>query len=143
MGFFRGLVRFLLGGGITIDLSKKREKPETVERTIKDIPRVSQDDLSKETIEEVVSSIFAEGYDIKRNMSLSGEEDDYKCSYIIFDSNENLKMIIQVVPHNGQNNRFYYNLRKICEENNIKFVNFYSHMTNEKSYVEERIKAAL
>ena len=142
MGFVKVLIRFLLGGGITFEVGKKREVVTTKNSYKNDF--VSRDETSIKTIDEVVTSLFDVGYDVKRNMPLSGKDDDEcKCSYIIFDDEDNIKMIIQLVTHNGDRNRIYYNIKKVCEVNNIKFLPFYTHMTNERSYVEERIKAAL
>ena len=143
MGFIKNLIGILLGQGITIDLSKKRGK-DSYNKVNKRERAITSEEESIKTIDDVVTSIFSKGYDVKRDMPLSGKEDDEcRCSYIIFDEEDNIKMMIQVVPHNGNRNRKYYNIKKVCEVNDIKFLTFYTHMPNEKSYVEERIKKAL
>ncbi len=143
MGFIKDLIGIFFRDGITIDLRRKKRRNTNNSTRGTGEAFVPVDEISKKTIDDVVNYLFKAGYCIRTNMSLNGQDDGYKCSYVIFDEEDNIKMIIQVVPHNGDKNRGYYNLKKVCEVNNIPFVNFYTHMTNDRAYVEERIKSKL
>lgn len=143
MGFIKRLIEFFLLDEVNIELGNKKRSQTENNKKHSEV-YISVDETSKKTIENVVNSLFkGEEYCIRTNMALNGQEDGYKCSYVIFDEEDNIKMIIQLVPHNGDKNRGYYNLKKVCEVNNIPFVNFYTHMKNDKAYVEERIKSKL
>jgi hypothetical protein len=96
-------------------------------------------------VEDVVVSLFSEGYQIKRDVPISGANpaDEFICKYVIFDSENKIKLMIATIPHNGDRNRRYYNFKAVCIASDIPFVNFFTHMANERTYVEERIKSAL
>lgn len=53
------------------------------------------------------------------------------------------KMMIMVTEHNRDNNRAYRYAKQACENAGVPFLNFFTHMPNEKEYVINRIKNAL
>ena len=147
MGFFKDLLKGFLRGGVTINLGGGGRRPSRPAYNHRDpVERVDYDELSKKTIDEVVRSLFTEGYTIKTDVSTTEfgpYESTYKYSHVVYDASGAVKVAVYGVCHNGERNRNFYNLKKTCEERGIPFVYFYTQMTNERSYVEERIKAAL
>ena len=147
MGFFKDLLKGFLRGGVTINLGGGGRRPSRPTYNHRDpVERVDYDARSIQTIDEVVRSLFGEGYTIKTDVSTTEfgpYESTYKYSHVVYDASGAVKVAVYGVCHNGERNRNFYNLKKTCEERNIPFVYFYTQMTNERSYVEERIKAAL
>lgn len=147
MGFFKDLLKSFLRGGVTINLGGGGRRPSRPTYNHRDpVERVDYDARSIQTIDEVVRSLFGEGYTIKTDVSTTEfgpYESTYKYSHVVYDASGAVKVAVYGVCHNGERNRNFYNLKKTCEERNIPFVYFYTQMTNERSYVEERIKAAL
>lgn len=54
-----------------------------------------------------------------------------------------LKAVIVLSEKNKTNNRAYRTAKEAAEKANVAFVNFFTHMPNERSYVIERIKKFL
>ena len=50
---------------------------------------------------------------------------------------------IMLTPHNRDKNSAFLNAKKSALNSNVKFLNFYTHFSNERSYVVSRIKSAL
>ena len=67
----------------------------------------------------------------------------YSCSYAIYDSTGNVRLVVEVVPHNGEKYADYKSMVAACAKRNVKVVTFYTHLPNEYEYVVNRIRAAL
>ena len=52
-------------------------------------------------------------------------------------------VLIMLTPHNRDRNSAFLNAKKSALNSNIKFLNFYTHFSNEQNYVISRIKSAL
>ncbi len=51
--------------------------------------------------------------------------------------------VIMLTPHNRDNNAAFKNAKANALKSNVAFINFYTHMDNERSYVSSRIKSFL
>jgi hypothetical protein len=67
----------------------------------------------------------------------------YSCSYAVYDSIGNVRLVIEVLPHNGEKYADYKSMVAACAKRNVKVVTFYTHLPNEYEYVVNRIRAAL
>ena len=140
MGFFKDLIKSFLG------------IPEDAGQRVKDEMRRNRHrgssidtDQGLKNIEEAVAAIF-EGYEVKHNVTVQtfgAYESNYTYAHVVYDVNGTAKLAVLLVPHNGQNNRHFYNAKKACTDNNIPFVHFYDCMANEREYVENRIRTSL
>ena len=57
--------------------------------------------------------------------------------------NGRLAAVIMLTEHNRDRNALFLNARRAAEQSGIPFINFYTHMPNERSYVRERIRSFL
>ena len=53
------------------------------------------------------------------------------------------RVLIMLTPRNRYQNRPFRDAKSACENNGIWFLNFFTHFSNEKSYVVNRIRTAL
>lgn len=95
--------------------------------------------------DEVLSSEFAV-YEVRKNASaaslgITGAPcKDYDYALI---SGGRTKAVIMLTPHNRDNNAAFKNAKANAKNSNVAFINFYTHMENERSYVVSRIKSFL
>ena len=153
MGLIQDLLKMVFKNGISINLGgRKDNRPTSGANKKTNVQPVrkfeSLADVSRKNIKEAVDKICEDGkysYDANVDVSVFGGEysSNYKYTYIIKDFDDELKVAVFMVPHNGHKNRHFYQLKSACENKNIPFVCFYEEMTNFPSYVEERIKAVL
>ena len=48
-----------------------------------------------------------------------------------------------LTPHNRDNNLAFRNAKQACQAAGVPFINFYSHLPNEREYVVTRIRSML
>lgn len=58
-------------------------------------------------------------------------------------ANGRIAAAIMLTDHNRDNNTAYRNAKAACKACGVPFINFYTHMPNERSYVVNRIKSFL
>ena len=51
--------------------------------------------------------------------------------------------VMMLTPHNRDRNAAFLNAKKAAAASNVKFLNFYTHFSNERDYVVTRIRSAL
>ena len=51
--------------------------------------------------------------------------------------------LVMVTPHNRDRNSAFRNARAAAQNSNVVFLNFYTHLPNERNYVVSRIRSAL
>ena len=57
--------------------------------------------------------------------------------------NGKIAVVIMLTPHNRDRNSAFLNAKKSALDSNVKFLNFYTHFSNERNYVISRIKNVL
>ena len=88
---------------------------------------------------EIINEMFS-GYTIREDVpvaELGGEGRAYDFALL---NGTNFAGVIMLVEHNRDNNRAYKGAREAAEAAGVPFINFYTHMPNERDYVIERIK---
>ncbi len=92
----------------------------------------------------ILSTEFG-GYEIKRNVSpttIGGNPVAREYTFGLYESGAP-KLFIMLTPHNKYRNRPFIEAKNACESSGIQFMNFFTHFSNEKNYVIDRIKKAL
>ena len=88
---------------------------------------------------EILASEFGE-YQVRRDVPLSefgGEGRPY--DFGLFKDGK-LAAVIVLVGKNGVRNHPYWNSEKLAASMSVPFINFYTHMPNERNFVIDRIK---
>ena len=89
---------------------------------------------------EILTSEFSQ-YQIRKNVPLS----EFGAEGRPFDfglyQNGKLAAVVVLAQHNKTRNHPYWNSQKKAQELNIPFINFYTHMPNERSFVIYRISS--
>lgn len=92
----------------------------------------------------IIRENFA-NYEINTNVpssSLFGKSGARNYSYTLSLSGK-VCACVMLTDHNRDNNVAFKNAKAFCAENNVPFINFYTHFPNEKDYVVERIRQAV
>ena len=87
----------------------------------------------------IISECFRE-YIVREDVpveELGGQGKPYDFMLI---TNGNCAGVVMLVEHNRDNNRFYKGARYAAQAAGVPFINFYTHMYNERGYVINRIK---
>ena len=145
MGFFdkitKGLASEVLGNivqGVT------DYKNQTAERSTAQNPTnvrygnpVNHVDI-KTYFSEILTSEFSQ-YQVRANVPLSEFDAERRPFDFGLYQNGELVAVVVLAEHNKTRNHPYWNLQKKAVELKIPFINFYTHMENERSYVIDRI----
>ncbi|MCL1866352.1 MAG: hypothetical protein FWF82_02965 [Oscillospiraceae bacterium] len=91
---------------------------------------------------EILSSEFSQ-YEVRENIPLSEFGKEGRAYDFGLYQNGEAKAFIVLSEHNRTRNHPYWNSEKNAKEMNVPFINFFTHMANEKSYVIGRIKKFL
>ncbi len=85
------------------------------------------------------------GYDIRTQIAATalGAPDGCRAFDYGLYLNGTPVLMIMVTDHNRERNRAYNGAKQACANSGVKFMNFFTHMPNERSYVVNRIKSAL
>lgn len=110
------------------------------------VPRRTEPQESiEQTMPEILAACFP-AYEVQREVPASAfgwsVSPARPYSYCLY-SGGYLSAVIMLTPHNRDNNAAFRNARAACAENGIPFINFYTHMPNERQYVVERIRSFL
>jgi len=87
----------------------------------------------------IISECFSE-YIVREDVpveELGGQGKPYDFMLI---ANGECAGVVMLVDHNRDNNRFYKGARYAAQASGIPFINFYTHMLNERGFVINRIK---
>ena len=93
---------------------------------------------------EVLSTEFTD-YEIRKNVSpmeIGGSNAARTYTFGLYQGGVP-KLFITLTPHNRYQNRPFREAKSACENNGIPFLNFFTHFSNEKTYVVNRIRTAL
>ena len=98
-------------------------------------------------VERTLKEVFSEGYRIESNVdvrTLCPEYSNrYSFSFVMYDQVGNVRLVVELLPHNGQNDHWYKEAIVALEKRNIKHVHFFTQFPNEREYVINRIRKAL
>lgn len=114
-----------------------------------DAPRAAQPTYTPtdivETMPEILAASFSE-YEVQREVPASAFGWDASparpYSYCLYRDGY-LAAAIMLTPHNRDSNMAFKNAKAACRDNGIPFINFYTHMPNDRQYVEGRIRSFL
>ncbi len=87
----------------------------------------------------IIKEVFS-GYIVREDMPVSelgGEGRPYDFALI---AGGECAGVVMLVEHNRDNNRAYKGARAAAQAAGVPFINFYTHMTNERGFVINRIK---
>ena len=87
---------------------------------------------------EILASKFSQ-YQVRENVPLSEFGAEGRPYDFGLYQNGQLVGVVVLVGHNKVRNHPYWNSEKKAKELNIPFINFYTHMTNERGFVINRI----
>jgi len=112
------------------------------------VVRTTGESLSGGQIEDnffrVLTTEFSD-YEIRRNISameIGGSNIARNYTFGLYQGGIP-KMLITLTPHNRYQNRPFREAKSACENQGIVFMNFFTHFSNEKTYVVNRIQNAL
>lgn len=95
--------------------------------------------------DEILASDFA-SYEVRKNasaQSLGITGAPCKAYDYALINGGRTAAVIMLTPHNRDNNAAFKNAKANALNSNVAFINFYTHMENERSYVASRIKSFL
>ena len=150
MGFFdklaKGLASEVLGNIVkntssgTTGNTGQSANQNTVRQTVNAVRTGSAPGMNiRAYFAEILASAFSQ-YQVRENIPLS----EFGAEGRPFDfglyQNGTLVSVVVLAEHNRTRNHPYWNSQKKAQELNIPFINFYTHMPNERGFVINRIK---
>lgn len=91
----------------------------------------------------ILKSEFSQ-YNIQENVeaiSSSGAGKGYRpYTYVLYKGGR-AAAAIMLTPHNRDNNKAFRGAKNACSKAGVPFINFYTHFSNERNYVINRIKS--
>lgn len=94
-------------------------------------------------MESILSTEFSD-YEIRREVPAAslGAVNARSYSYGMYRNGAPVVMIM-ITEHNKEQNRAFQGAKAACAQSNVKFLNFFTHMPNDRGYVVNRIRQAL
>jgi len=96
---------------------------------------------------DMIQRNFGFEYEIKTGVTtkevIGVDVSDAKAYDVCLFKDGRIVLAMLLTDHNKDRNKYFINAKTICLDNNIKFLNFYSHYPNEESYVVSRINETL
>jgi len=144
MGLFDKIIKDAINGKIEDVIQKHtgigmNNTDRKEEKNDYSVQKTLQNNHGKEYFAEILASEFSQ-YEVKENVPVSDIGGIGKAYDFGLYSNGKLVAVIPLVEHNRDHNRAYLGGREAAKKENIPFINFYLHMTNERNYVINRIK---
>ncbi|MDR1801294.1 MAG: hypothetical protein LBQ95_05610 [Lachnospiraceae bacterium] len=96
----------------------------------------------KEYFAEILATEFS-SYEIRENVNPAAFGGSGRNLDFVLHSGGNLLGAVVLVDHNRDNNKAYKDAKSSCEKAGVAFINFYTHMPNERDFVIYRIKNKL
>jgi len=137
MGFFGKIVNIIGAIGAIVGISRKKTNGENGNNF--------QSGKRKKTIYEftnLVKANFGSEYEIVDNYHPSNIYPNYEYARpytMAFFQGGRLVLTILFTNHNEDRSRYFKDAKKVCEENGITCLNFFSHFENADDYVISRI----
>ena len=128
-------------GGARFCTSCGAKAPQSAE-PVSAAPRAVRGERGKDYFASILSQDFS-AYDVRENVSpaeLGGGGKSY--DFGLYQAGR-LVGVVMLTPHNRDRNQAFLSARQTCQRAGIPFINFYTHMPNERGYVADRIRSML
>jgi len=146
MGFFDKLVKGVVSeaiGNIIQNVTNSNNTDQSVNQNTNQNVNIHQSKPTelvniKAYFTEILESEFSQ-YQVRKSIPLSEFGAEGRSFDFGLYQNDRLVSVVVLAEHNRTRNHSYWNSEKKAQELNIPFINFYTHMPNERGFVIDRI----